>query len=462
VDGTGFGPRGHALRDKGGPVLAMISWVVIAVLAGTVFWGANKPEPPAPPPEKLEALPPPGPLEPIARVIVGAGSLQPKAQAAALLPMAKMFAGEDQAAALRVAILRAELEGPAKGIESIDAILKDAPEGSAVVEPARRLRGLLESGPATLPPDQAEVIRREHGWLGELAVTIGLDDKDPARAAIIARAQRSVGAMFVLEVVLFGGGGLAALVCAILGVVFLVTGSVRPSLAPPAPGGSVFLETFAAFLVAMALLHLAMPVFQAAMGQWAILAQWLVAPVAFYPLLRGVPAAQWRFAIGWHRGRGVLREMCAGVLGYLACAPVVLAGVGLTLLLMAVRAAMSGPVEQPSHPLGRMLGGATAGQVIALITLATVWAPVVEETVFRGALYHHLRGRLHWIVAGLIQAFIFAAIHPQGWMAIPALGSIGLSFSLLREWRTSLIAPMTAHALNNGTITLLLLVLFSV
>jgi membrane protease YdiL (CAAX protease family) len=45
---------------------------------------------------------------------------------------------------------------------------------------------------------------------------------------------------------------------------------------------------------------------------------------------------------------------------------------------------------------------------------------------------------------------IFAALHPQGFLAIPALASIGMGFSLLREWRDSLIAPMVAHAINNG------------
>jgi membrane protease YdiL (CAAX protease family) len=31
---------------------------------------------------------------------------------------------------------------------------------------------------------------------------------------------------------------------------------------------------------------------------------------------------------------------------------------------------------------------------------------------------------------------------------------MGLVLALLREWRGSLIAPMTMHALHNGTITL--------
>ena len=55
---------------------------------------------------------------------------------------------------------------------------------------------------------------------------------------------------------------------------------------------------------------------------------------------------------------------------------------------------------------------------------------------------------------------IFAAVHPQGWTAIPALGAIGFVLALIREWRGGLLASMAAHALNNGTLlTLMLLVM---
>jgi membrane protease YdiL (CAAX protease family) len=48
-----------------------------------------------------------------------------------------------------------------------------------------------------------------------------------------------------------------------------------------------------------------------------------------------------------------------------------------------------------------------------------------------------------------VVAFIFAAIHPQGWTLIPALGSIAIVLAGLREWRGSLWASITAHATNN-------------
>jgi membrane protease YdiL (CAAX protease family) len=52
---------------------------------------------------------------------------------------------------------------------------------------------------------------------------------------------------------------------------------------------------------------------------------------------------------------------------------------------------------------------------------------------------------------------IFAAIHPQGWTTIPALGSIGLVLALIRLQRDSLVASMTAHAMNNSLLVVFLI-----
>jgi membrane protease YdiL (CAAX protease family) len=66
-----------------------------------------------------------------------------------------------------------------------------------------------------------------------------------------------------------------------------------------------------------------------------------------------------------------------------------------------------------------------------------------------------MRGRrFSFWTAALVSAVIFAAIHPQGLMAIPALAAMGFGFSMLREWRGSLVAPMTAHAFHNGMLVL--------
>jgi membrane protease YdiL (CAAX protease family) len=60
-----------------------------------------------------------------------------------------------------------------------------------------------------------------------------------------------------------------------------------------------------------------------------------------------------------------------------------------------------------------------------------------------------MRRRWGWLISASVVAVLFAAIHPQGWTFIPALGSIAIVLAALREWRGSLWAPITAHAMNN-------------
>ncbi len=116
--------------------------------------------------------------------------------------------------------------------------------------------------------------------------------------------------------------------------------------------------------------------------------------------------------------------------------------------------------QQPVHPIVYEFKGAGVSKLLVLFTLACIVAPVVEETLFRGVFYHYLRRRLPMVGAAAISGFIFAAIHPQGVLAIPALGMIGFVFAMLREWRGSIIASMTAHFANNFTVLSIAVVLF--
>ena len=105
---------------------------------------------------------------------------------------------------------------------------------------------------------------------------------------------------------------------------------------------------------------------------------------------------------------------------------------------------------------------------ILILFLAAVAAPIVEETMFRGVLYRQLRSSL-WglgsifgmLLSVLIVSFVFAAIHPQGWVAIPALMGIAVGMNLLREYRASIIASMTIHGVSNGIVTSLMIYFIS-
>ena len=97
---------------------------------------------------------------------------------------------------------------------------------------------------------------------------------------------------------------------------------------------------------------------------------------------------------------------------------------------------------------------------LGVVMAACIAAPIVEETMFRGVLYRHLR-ELHAdkkrflsvVVSSVLNGLIFAAIHPQGVMAIPLLTMLAVGFSFTREWRNSLVSSITMHAINNGLVT---------
>jgi membrane protease YdiL (CAAX protease family) len=127
------------------------------------------------------------------------------------------------------------------------------------------------------------------------------------------------------------------------------------------------------------------------------------------------------------------------------------------LLVLAISRS-SGTV--PSHPIVQEIRSDPI-ILILLLALAAIWAPVVEETFFRGALFGYFRSRWRWPFAAVLTGFLFAVIHPQGWLGVPVLTTIGFVLCAIREWRGSIIAPMTAHALNNSTVLLLAIFLLT-
>ncbi|MCZ6810386.1 MAG: CPBP family intramembrane metalloprotease, partial [Planctomycetota bacterium] len=66
------------------------------------------------------------------------------------------------------------------------------------------------------------------------------------------------------------------------------------------------------------------------------------------------------------------------------------------------------------------------------------------------------------LLSASINGFVFAAIHPQGFVAVPALMSLALGMALVREWRGTLIPSMMIHAVHNGLIMGLLMIVLGV
>ena len=188
----------------------------------------------------------------------------------------------------------------------------------------------------------------------------------------------------------------------------------------------------------------------------SLLISWLITSIpalilaVIWGLMRGASFREMRQGLGWHRGSGLIVEIPLGIAGYIAGIPIVCVGFYITSFLMRFTSRM------PSHPiLAEPMD--TLGKILAIYLLASLGAPIVEETMFRGALFHHMRRRHSWWISALVVALLFAAIHPQGWTTIPALASIAIVLAAIREWRGSIAASVAAHALNNGIVMTLLL-----
>jgi membrane protease YdiL (CAAX protease family) len=214
----------------------------------------------------------------------------------------------------------------------------------------------------------------------------------------------------------------------------------------------VLLEGFAIYICGWTLLPAGLHVILPETSRWLLLgAAALTTPVALlWPLWRGMDRKTWRETIGFHTGKGVWREVGAGVLGWIAATPVIAVGLWTAQwIAQRTHADMTHPIIGPLTTPGMF-------QVVAVV-LAVVWAPLAEESMFRGLLFPGLAAKVRWVMGALIGAFVFAVIHPQGWAAVPAIMAIALAASVLRLVRGSLIAPMTLHAMNNGTLVAMLI-----
>src|SRR5262249_30657671 len=118
--------------------------------------------------------------------------------------------------------------------------------------------------------------------------------------------------------------------------------------------------------------------------------------------------------------------------------------------------------REAAHPVIGEIAHADPWTLVMILLLASVAAPIIEETFFRGVLHRHLReatGRwgtvLSVLFSGGLVSFIFAVIHPQGYLAVPVLMALAFGFTLAREHRGTLLPSMVSHGLNNGLVLML-------
>jgi membrane protease YdiL (CAAX protease family) len=88
-------------------------------------------------------------------------------------------------------------------------------------------------------------------------------------------------------------------------------------------------------------------------------------------------------------------------------------------------------------------------QIVLVLLLLAVLAPLVEELLFRGLVYGWVAGRWGTIAAWIVSSLAFAAAHWEPAHVVLVL-PLGLLFGWLRRRTDSLLPSLFAHIVNNG------------
>jgi membrane protease YdiL (CAAX protease family) len=393
---------------------------------------------------------------------------------------------------LRVTMLGADTLTKQESRQRLDEIDTDLDPHSELKDDVEALRmvvldGWSESGASSISDGQPvpairskiDELKRRHGWFAQMALSATYPEAEVRKNAA-ADGIKLIALLGALLAVV-GLALLAGLVLLIVGFVMLSGGSWqwRYRAGTPAEdwpnepgsassdarsGAGVWLETVAIFLasflslkfVGMALAHVFIREGQSTPDwlPWApILGQWLCLLTIFWPLFRGMEWMRWKREIGWHRGQGVGKEVLAGIAGYLAGLPLYFAMALLMVMVMFVVSFFRGGSPMPpNNKVLDLVEGGSPAILIAVFILATCWAPIVEESIFRGALFGHLRRRLPLVLAALGSCMVFAVLHGYMFMQLFVVGTLGFWFAIVREWRGSLIASATGHFIHNSVV----------
>ncbi len=465
-------PTGVVRLPRGHPVIAWI--VVIAAVTGLFVYRLFQPPTEG---QQIDVF------EIQARALVGAAELGPGRNQ--IYKQAQELDRGPAAQRLGFVVLAGELKGPDEALARLnefkDLLNKgEVPHASeAEVQQARATAEILgrlyrdysagDLSAADVGEADRQTLQRRLGWLGDLALNPRGGPNPAARAAVLAPARRSVVIEGLIAAIGLGGGVIGFCLLVLFAVLWR---RMRARVHVGSPYGGLYAESFALWLVlyvglsrALAMLPAGVPLGLEA-GLPGVVS--LVAAVA-WPVLRGAPWRQVRRDIGWWAGDRPALEPFYGVVCYLAALPLVILGAVFLAVVMRLRQQwgghdLFGPTDTPTHPIvDYIVHSGWSGWLQALF-LASVMAPLMEETMFRGVLYRHLReatgrmGRpLSVVLSALLVSFVFASLHPQGALAIPVLMALAIGFTAAREWRGSLVPSMTVHALHNGLLLVMLI-----
>ncbi len=331
----------------------------------------------------------------------------------------------------------------------------------------------------SIPEEDREFLKNELGWVGELALVPEKTPHSNARDQLENNARRSTligwSAFFAIILAL-----LAGMLTAFAFLVMTVSGNVKPKFRPQSRRGRIYAETFAIWFVLFWGAQFALAVFandfltdvQAFVAVLFVFFASLM--VLVWPVARGIPFSDVREDIGW-KLKNPFVEGAIALVSYISVLPFLAGSLVVMMIIIVVTTIFQqdpdanelSSVAAPGHPIQEQFAAGDPTLIICAFVALCIAAPIVEETMFRGVLYRHLRdATTGWqkyasvIFSAVLSGLVFAAVHPQGLIGLPLLSTLAIGFALVREWRESLVAPMIMHAINNGCVaTLLFLIL---
>ncbi len=349
----------------------------------------------------------------------------------------------------------------------------DAPEPDlanavhAVIE-AFALKKHSPAEPVAVTSEQWSILESRLEWFGQMAKAQLTGDANAtqeldARSGALLLTILAAGGWFLMA-------GLAGLVCIVVLGWLAFTGRITSSIHADRSVRAVLGETFLVWMILFLGLRWAASALLVS-DEPDAMQMWLSVVLSFASLAslawarwRGVTWSSLRKAAGIQFSGGLLRLAGLSSISYATALPCMAVGVAIGQFLSTILEGQN--FQDMSHPVQEMLPSAGLPLLIALFFVATVAAPIVEEIVFRGLLYGHVRQQtwkwpkwLSIMAAMLFSATLFAAIHPQGVLAVPALAGVSIGFCITREWSGSVVPGMVAHGFHNGVLLALNLLL---
>ena len=388
------------------------------------------------------------------------------------------------------AILKGELEGPDAALQQLFELDKKVLEHQdllTLTADQNKLRdllgelnqqyslGVLDSSIA-LPLADRQLIESRLGWTGQLALLPKETPLTAQRKTLETQALTMLVLIFIIAITGLGIGLASLISLIVLGIRFRKNKMVS-HFEIRFYNHNIYIETFALWMILF---------FGSSVGSSFVLAgleldpanSLLIQLLIFFgsliclawPVFRGIPFSQVRQDIGW-TCTNPIKEILSAIPTYLATLSLLIPGFLAMFILVALVSSFQeshefGSPIAPGHPIQELIAEGGTKMILMIFLTACVAAPIVEETVFRGILYRHLRDvksfSARWmsvLFAAIINALIFAAIHPQGIYGVPVLAMLAIGFSFAREWRGSLVSSMAMHAIHNTLVTCVSLVI---